>query len=206
MKALLLRDYYMMRGSLRSVAVLILLWSLIPQGFLNAFAVLYGAMLPFSLLALDQRSRWDRYARLLPYRDRDIVLNYYLLGWAVMALGAVLVTVTQGLLIRRSGQYFSLFAVLTALGAGWVLLAVNVPLMLRFGTEKGRTVSMLTTALTCGVAGILGSVSPSVGKTGETIALADAMRTAAPVALAAGVLATAISLPLSLKAYRRGTP
>ena len=75
MKALLLKDYYTLGKSLRSLIFLMVLWSVIPMPFLNVFAVIYGAMIPYSAMAYDQQSRWNVFARMLPYREKDIVLS-----------------------------------------------------------------------------------------------------------------------------------
>lgn len=57
MKALLLKDYYTLGKSLRSLALIVLLWSVIPMAFLNVFAMIYGSMIPYSAMAYDQQSR-----------------------------------------------------------------------------------------------------------------------------------------------------
>ena len=59
MKALLLKDYYTLGKSLRSLALIVLLWSVIPMAFLNVFAMIYGSMIPYSAMAYDQQSRWN---------------------------------------------------------------------------------------------------------------------------------------------------
>ncbi|MFR0770548.1 MAG: ABC-2 transporter permease [Dysosmobacter sp.] len=46
----------------------------------------------------DQRSRWDRFTRMLPYSDRTVVLSRYSLGWISLSIGAVAVAICQGVL------------------------------------------------------------------------------------------------------------
>lgn len=86
MKALLLKDYYTLGKSLRSLALIVLLWSVIPMAFLNVFAMIYGSMIPYSAMAYDQQSRWNTFARMLPYREKDIVLSRYVLGCSALPL------------------------------------------------------------------------------------------------------------------------
>ncbi len=47
------------------------------MAFLNVFAMIYGSMIPYSAMAYDQQSRWNTFARMLPYREKDIVLSRY---------------------------------------------------------------------------------------------------------------------------------
>ena len=70
MKALLLKDWYVLRKQVWSYLLIVLVWGLIPSLTLNLLAVVYGAMIPYTAMAYDQRSRWDKFARLLPYSDR----------------------------------------------------------------------------------------------------------------------------------------
>ena len=177
MKALLLKDYYTLGKSLRSLALIVLLWSVIPMAFLNVFAMIYGSMIPYSAMAYDQQSRWNTFARMLPYREKDIVLSRYVLGWLCTAVGGA--------------------AVLAASCVGLLLLDINVPLMLRYGTEKARWVSKLVIILACASTGALGALVNDA-KTAAAAVLSLAL----PGLLALTVIATAVSILLSLKFYR----
>ena len=81
MKALLLKDWYVLRKQAWAYLIIVLVWGAIPSEVLNLLAVVYGAMIPYTAMAYDQRSRWDRFARMLPYSHRTIVLSRYTLGW-----------------------------------------------------------------------------------------------------------------------------
>ena len=159
MKALLLKDYYTLGKSLRSLALIVLLWSVIPMAFLNVFAMIYGSMIPYSAMAYDQQSRWNTFARMLPYREKDIVLSRYVLGWLCTAVGGAAVLVFQNVLSLFSPRFgCSPWTVLAASCVGLLLLDINVPLMLRYGTEKARWVSKLVIILACASTGALGAL------------------------------------------------
>lgn len=55
MKALILKDTYVIWKQLRYFLIIILLFSCIPNSFNNAFAIIYSAMLPYTALAYDER-------------------------------------------------------------------------------------------------------------------------------------------------------
>ena len=54
-----------------SYAIIVLAWGVVPQAWLNLLAVVYGSIIPYSAMAYDQRSRWDKFTRMLPYSDQD---------------------------------------------------------------------------------------------------------------------------------------
>ena len=202
MKALLLKDYYTLGKSLRSLALIVLLWSVIPMAFLNVFAMIYGSMIPYSAMAYDQRSRWDSFARMLPYSDRTVVLSRYALGWISLSVGAFAVAICQGVLTclplpAKLSANLSPGFVFAALCVGCLLLDLNIPLILRYGTEKARWVAILITFLTFASVGALNGLVNDA-KTAAAAVLSLAL----PGLLALTVIATAVSILLSLKFYR----
>ena len=160
MKALLLKDWYVLRKQVWSYLLIVLVWGAIPSEVLNLLAVVYGAMIPYTAMAYDQRSRWDRFARMLPYSDRTVVLSRYALGWVSLLIGTAAVTLCQGIVsclpVRtEAAAGLSPALIYTALCVGTILLSINVPLTLRFGSEKARMVSVLITFLVFASVGFL---------------------------------------------------
>lgn len=152
MKALLLKDFYVLRKQMWVYAIIVLAWGVVSQAWLNLLAVVYGSMIPYSAMAYDQRSRWDKFTRMLPYSDQAVVMSRYVLGWIFILASVAIVMLSQGILSQLSIPlaFFSalpLRILFVALCIGCLLLALNIPLMLRFGAEKARLVSALTTFL-----------------------------------------------------------
>ena len=198
MKALLLKDWYVLRKQLWPWLVLLFIWSIVPTLYLNLMAMVYGAMIPYSVMAYDQRSRWDKFARMLPYSDRTVVLSRYTLGWISIAAGGVVMLMLQSVLSLFFPQFdCPLWLPLTALCVGLVLLDINIPLMLRFGTEKARWITFLMTFLICASVGALSGLASDPQPAGARL-----LSLALPGLLALTIIATAVSIPLSLKFYR----
>ena len=198
MKALLLKDFYVLRKQVWVYAIIVLAWGVVPQAWLNLLAVVYGSIIPYSAMAYDQQSRWNTFARMLPYREKDIVLSRYVLGWLCTAVGGAAVLVFQNVLSLFSPRFgCSPWTVLAALCVGLLLLDINVPLMLRYGTEKARWVSKLVIILACASTGALGAlVNDAKAATATVLSLTLAGM------LALTIIATAVSILLSLKFYR----
>lgn len=201
MKALMLKDTYVLWKQARFFLVLILVFALLPSSFNSTFAVVYAAMLPYTAMAYDERSRWDQLAMMMPYADRDIVLSKYVLGWLLSLGAAALTLLCQTVLftIRRS-TFPAPSAAVAALAfcASVCILAISLPLMFRFGVERGRMVMFLVIFLTCGTAGALGALVEAAENSG----LFFPAFVVGALPIAAAVL-TAVSVPLSMRAYRR---
>ncbi len=204
MKALLLKDFYVLRKQVWVYAIIVLAWGVVPQAWLNLLAVVYGSIIPYSAMAYDQRSRWDKFTRMLPYSDQAAVMSRYVLGWIFILASAAIVMLSQGILSQLSIPlaFFSalpLRILFVALCIGCLLLALNIPLMLRYGTEKARWVSKLVIILACASTGALGALVNDA-KTATAAVLSLVL----PGLLALTIIATAVSIPLSLKIYREG--
>lgn len=202
MKALLLKDFYVLRKQVWVYVIIVLAWGVVPQAWLNLLAVVYGSIIPYSAMAYDQRSRWDRFARMLPYSDRTVVLSRYALGWISLSVGAATVAICQGVLTclplpAKLSANLSPGFVFAALCVGCLLLDLNIPLILRYGTEKARWVAILITFLTFASVGALnGLVNDAKAATATVLSLTLAGM------LVLTIIATAVSILLSLKFYR----
>lgn len=97
MKGLLLKDYYMLLKYCRPYALIVLIFgacSLADGG--NLFMLAYPAVLcginSVSLLAYDEKSRWQQYCETMPYTRKQVVDSKYLLSftycWAVSCVSS----------------------------------------------------------------------------------------------------------------------
>ena len=167
MKALLMKDFYTLWRQLRVYLLVMLVISVFNGSFGNIFITIWAALLPYTAMAYDERSKWDQMAAMMPYSTRDIVISKYVLGCC----------------------------------ASLCVLAITLPLMFRFGVEKGRLMMFLIIFLVCGSAGALSSIAVSVDHTaGGLSGPFAALMAVLPIAAAA---LTAVSVPLSMKFYAR---
>ena len=198
MKALIIKDTYVIWRQMKYFLVMILLFSALPSGFNNAFAVIYAAMLPYTALAYDERSKWDQLAAMMPYSTRDMVLGKYVFGWLCIGAAAVLSGLFQAVLsLVTDREVLPGTLVLSVLGA-LCILAITLPVMFRFGVEKGRLAMFLIIFLVCGTAGAIASITVS----GDGGAFAFQGPILVVMSIAALVL-TAVSIPLSQKFYQK---
>lgn len=195
MRALLLKDGYVLLRQGRLMLVFVIVFSLLYSGSLAGIAVTYAAMLPYTAIAYDERSKWDIYAAMMPYSTTALVLEKYLLGWLAILASALLTLCAQ--LLLGTGLASTLAILGSSVGMGLLLLAFTLPAIFRFGVEKGRMIFFagyfIAVALTSGLN------SDVIGDIPLTLFLP-----ALPVAmLTAGVLAQLVSLPLARRLYAR---
>lgn len=192
MKGLLLKDLYVLTAQMRFFLVLILLFAVIPSYSMSGFAIIYAAMLPYTSIAYDERSKWDQLAGMMPYSIRQVVLSKFMLGYVCVAI-ATAVSLLSSLVIP--GGKASPASLLTAACVALTIMAVTLPFMLRFGVERGRMLFILViVAAACGSMTAMETINES------GVALPQVLTLGAPVL---AVAANLISLPISFRAYAR---
>ena len=201
MKALLMKDCYVLWKQMRIFILILLVFCLFNGSFGNLFVVIWASMMPYTAMAYDERSKWNQLAAMMPYSTRDIVLSKYALGWLLMVCALVLCLVVQTL-ARIAGSGLDAVApsgYLLGLLAGILILNITLPLFFRFGVEKGRMWMFLLIILVCAATGALSSVTISVAEGYTSMAFQNSILAAL---VAADGVSTAISIPLSMRLYR----
>ena len=200
MKGLLYKDWKMLQKMGRMYLLIILIFSVVPQFTRMGFAMAYAAILPYSIIAYDEQSKWPRLAIMLPYTDSQLVLSKYVFSW----LGMLLVLALSA--ISRTAEYFikgqtvlvneySEVIIFTAMSS--LFSAVVLPLVFRFGVERGRL--MFIPVIVGGVIGVV------VG--GERIAphlRSISLWMAVLIAILLAVAANLTTICISRKLFRRG--
>ncbi len=190
MKALLRKDFYVVRRQGTMLLGLALLFCLLPQmgTFANTYAVVAAVMLPLSTITYDEQCKWDRYAAMLPYTPWQIVWSKYVLTFLCVLLGAagILLAAVMGAVYGEPLNAAELPTNLTMLLGVVLIMDLSLPAVYRFGSEKGRMVMI------CGMMACLAVVVGAVKVMGEV--RLPTLPAPAVVTLAALVLAAATGL------------
>lgn len=197
MKGLLWKDFYVINRQMRFFAIIILVFAILPNYYIQLFAITYAGLLPYSVIAHDEQSHWDLLAGMMPYSTRDLVLSKYILGWG-SALIITLVALGAGALERDLfPQAARPAGVLPALCVALVCIAVSLPFLFRFGSTRGRQIMMMALiVVACGSSGALSALL----SLGDMTWLSGGIVVLLPLA---AVVANAISVPVSMAMYRR---
>lgn len=203
MKGLIRKDLYVLWGAcklqLAMAALLIIFSAALGAKGENAF-IFYAmsafiiAMLPMTLMAYDEQSRFDGFVRALPVSPSGIVLAKYGLT-LLCTCGAIACYAVgkwvAGFFIKPAPSLSGSAGFSFMLAIMLLVPALSLPFSFRFGVEKGRFFFVLFGIFISGGASLLTSFNgPAPG--GFT-----------PWLLPLGALALfALSAPLSMRLYR----
>ncbi len=147
MRGLLIKDIINMKAQTKVLILLIVFQffvalSIENTSMLGAIIAIMAAMLPTTAMAYDEKAKWDRYALTMPITRRDLVLSKYFLG-----IGFSVIAFIFNILLNFILGYYpakEIFILSAAfLGAGLLFLTLVMPVMFKYGVEKGRIVMMI---------------------------------------------------------------
>lgn len=160
MRGLLIKDYYMLIKYFRSYILIITVMAVVTMFSTSAplfilYPVIMANMLPVSLVNYDEMARFDRMYQTMPVSKAQYVSAKYLMSFIFQALSLIIFTAGYSVSLIRSSQ-FEIDTVLTI--ASYMIILVSVlpsillPFVFKFGSEKGRMVYLLITAVFVGAA------------------------------------------------------
>ena len=153
MTGLIYKDFLALKGHLSTYVVFFVIYGglcaagVFSPSVLGGMVVLISIITPMTTVTSDDISRWNRFAVASPACRRGVVAGKYLFTLLMVLLSAVLVAVLLVVLALAGGlgdgslaEY--LLATLACGGIALLLNGVTLPLLLKFGAEKARMVSM----------------------------------------------------------------
>ena len=168
MRALLLKDFYALKESKIVLLIMVgfavimaVMGSTENTGFVISYVSIIAAALVLNALAYDEVDNGYRFLFTMPVSRREYVREKYcfalITGLGGWVLAAVL-TAAIGLIGNRQMDWgaWKLMSG-SALAILLILQAVFIPMQLKFGTQKGKLVMILSFALVAGIGGALGS-------------------------------------------------
>lgn len=201
MKALILKDLYQIKAYCRSLLLLVGVFTLVvPFADGNYFFCIYPvvmvSMIPMTLLAYDERNKWNCFCAALPLRRSQVVGSKYLLSLLasiptmllILALSAIRVAV------RGNGEWDSLLVLaVSLLVLGTLSASLCMPFLFRFGVEKGRLLYIGLVCFACASSFSIQELTASVHIPAPTLPVV--------VVLCAGLFA--LSWRLSIRMYEK---
>lgn len=193
MKGLLLKDFYVLSKQLKLFLVMMVVFSIIPGGYLSAFAIMYASMMPITTIGYDERAKWKKMASMMPYGKEELVMSKYIVGYVVtfgMTIIAMIARTVYGIiegtdLIEGIGTLYIVFLLAT------FVAALNLPIILKLGVEKGRILFVfITVVFTLGVTGLIAKANVDIS-TGLFLIIATVVI----------IIANLISIKISIRVY-----
>lgn len=154
MKGLLYKDWYLTlkycRVQLAVIAVMTVVSLLADVGVSYiVYPMLFAGMIPVYLLSADEKDGWNEYAVTMPVTRRELVTEKYVVALvSLLAALAFMALLWLARLAVAGGELSALARVLPLAGAvGLAYPAVVLPMMFRFGVEKGRFIAAAAVAV-----------------------------------------------------------
>lgn len=163
MKGLMKKDFLMLWRASRAfllICVLFIAMSAISQDniIFLFMPIMISGLLPSTLLSYDERCKWQEFSGALPVSRAQLVSAKYLLGLGCMTL-ILLVTLIVHLIVRRFPPQTLLSMLGAIYGLSLFISAVSLPMMFKFGVEKGRLWYYATLVLVGGASGASAGVA-----------------------------------------------
>lgn len=158
MKALLIKEWLVIWKQGKFMILLALIYTIMAVTgsgyFFVGFSVIFLSMLPITVMGFDEKSKWDHYAVTMPYSRKEIVLSKYIFSIAC-AFTAILVYIIATIVkwyVEKQPFDFGSFInqTILMLSAGLFFSTVNLPIMFKFGVDKGRMWFILLTVIIAG--------------------------------------------------------
>ena len=146
MRAVLLKDILNLKQQAKIYIIIIAVWAAV--SFINKDAVFFCAltmlisiMFPMTAVGYDEKSKWEPYALTMPITRAQAALSKYILAF-IASVFIFIISFAASVLITHNPAYsFALSAVF--LLAGMTGVSVILPIVYKFGVEKGRVVMMI---------------------------------------------------------------
>lgn len=157
MKALLLKDWYMVCKYCKSYLIIFVIFlGAALAGNDNLFFAFYPCLItcliPVNLLSYDERSKWTLYSATLPYTKAQLVSSKYLIGLIAQLTLLLLSGIVQAIRLYRSGTFVLsnyLFILVMILILSAFSSSVSLPFMFKLGVEKGRMAYLVMVGIVC---------------------------------------------------------
>lgn len=164
MKGLMLKEFYMAWKYCRLLLVITLVFlgmAMLPSSenlFLLVYPSALACFIPVTLLSYDSQSKWDVYFDTLPTSRAQYVSAKYLIGliYGEFVLGLTALTQLLAMKLNAEGDLNQLWSLLCAIQFLAIMPpALCLPLIFKWGVEKGRIVFLVMIGVVCGGSAVL---------------------------------------------------
>lgn len=150
MAGLIYKDLLNLKAQAKVMVILIIVYGVIAvtsnnTAMLGGIVSVLAAMLPITAMGYDEKAKWDKYAMTMPVSRKDLVLSKYYLGGSFLLI-TLAFNIVFNLIVRIMDSADIIPIALLLFAAGIFFMAITLPLIFKFGVEKGRTVMFVLIA------------------------------------------------------------
>lgn len=196
MSGLILKDLYNIRKQAIWYVVMIILFSVLSivlknAAFAYAIGILVTISIPLAAIAYEEKDGWQKFAIASGMDIKTIVGEKFFLGVVFAIIGSVAYTIVVVIIGTEENRVTELIA---SVCMQLLMLAAVLPIVFRFGAEKGRTYMIAAVVV---LLAVFIAVMPFYGRIvgDEEIIFAVCM-------IVFAVLSVCISLFISIRIYK----
>lgn len=189
MKGLLLKDFCILKKQIKLMVVFVIfyaIWAVAAKmpTMMGTMVILLSIMMPISSMSYDEAGQWYRYAFSLPIPRRTLVLSKYVLGFLVSLGGLVVSAIGNVIILALTNGENALESWLTIIGfleLGVIFLSIIIPILFKYGVEKGRLFIVVIAVIPSLLVALLGSTLKTSGTLMPSAELLQAILYSSPL-------------------------
>ena len=189
MKGLLLKDFCILKKQMKLMVVFVIfyaIWAVAANmpTMMGTMVILLSIMMPISSMSYDEAGQWYRYAFSLPIPRRTLVLSKYVLGFLVSLGGLVVSAIGNIIILALTNGENALESWLTIIGfleLGVIFLSIIIPILFKYGVEKGRLFIVVIAVIPSLLVALLGSTLKTSGTLMPSAELLQAILYSSPL-------------------------
>ena len=189
MKGLLLKDFCILKKQIKLMVVFVIfyaIWAVAAKmpTMMGTMVILLSIMMPISSMSYDEAGQWYRYAFSLPIPRRTLVLSKYVLGFLV-SLGGLVVSAIGNIIVLSltnwENAWESWLTIIGFLELGVIFLSIIIPILFKYGVEKGRLFIVVIAVIPSLLVALLGSTLKTSGTLMPSAELLQAILYSSPL-------------------------
>lgn len=168
MKSLIIKDLYNISHNAKSMFLMLLVMAVIaiPIYGAESYIIISGvlsSMMIVTTFNFDDNSKWTTYALIMPLSRKDIVISKFIVlfffciagvacGFVIGIIGGL---ITQKLTFDLTSIAILFFMCLVSLVISEILGSISIPLVFKYGAEKGRMLLLISVIIPAGIGFLL---------------------------------------------------
>lgn len=161
MKGLILKDLYLIKGNIRTLAIALVGFSVMAFNDMTTISFIipfFAVMMCISTFSYDEYNKWNAYAITLPGGKKTIVRSKYI-STIVLIIVSSLISILTSIIIGNIKGDINYEEIMSTLVGGLfgitLVVSLMYPFIYKFGNEKGRLFLFIIVFLVTALGGAL---------------------------------------------------
>lgn len=170
--------------------------------FLNMLFGMIIVLTVYQVMAYEDMNGIDNIISVMPVKKKEYVLSRYLMGIIALFISIIIVSIEYFVALKLNQNLISLDVLLVTGGTvGVIAMCIVIPILLKFGINKGRTVTILVVMILMMIpSGVIGYLAESPEAMEKTIEMINNVGIPL-IAFVLNFVVLAISATISIKIY-----